>query len=288
MFGEGELSTIINNLRQELLQEIAELETEIAALTTKVNTVEVNLRDLVSNLNSLSQQIQGLNASKANINSPTFTGIPKAPQPLASSNDDQIATTAFVKSFALPIGVVLPYGGDNPPDDSFMLAIGQAVSRTTYPVLFSRFGTRYGVGDGSTTFNLPNLSYRVPIGSGQSSTKQYNLGETGGEEKHTQSVSEMPGHSHTATQAAHTHNVSAQPHYHNLNGYAYDNNAGEDGDGSGSAYGVPPGGERTQNANVVINEVSQAPAISVANSGGGQAMNVMQPYLVVNFIVKVK
>lgn len=56
----------------------------------------------------------------------------------------------------VPTGVVMPYAGDAAPS-GFLLCNGQAVSRTTYANLFSALGTKYGPGDGSTTFNVPNL-----------------------------------------------------------------------------------------------------------------------------------
>lgn len=62
-----------------------------------------------------------------------------------------------------PSGVVLPYAGAAAPS-GWMLCYGQAVSRTTYAALFTAIGTAYGVGDGSTTFNLPDLRGRVPGG----------------------------------------------------------------------------------------------------------------------------
>lgn len=56
----------------------------------------------------------------------------------------------------VPTGAILPYGGVSAPI-SFLLCNGEAVSRTTYSALFSVIGTTYGSGDGSTTFNLPQL-----------------------------------------------------------------------------------------------------------------------------------
>jgi microcystin-dependent protein len=61
------------------------------------------------------------------------------------------------------VGELRMYGGDIAPTN-WMFCRGQAVSRTTYPVLFNIIGTKYGAGDGSTTFNLPSLQGRVPMG----------------------------------------------------------------------------------------------------------------------------
>lgn len=67
-------------------------------------------------------------------------------------------------SLALPVGVVLPYVGHDTPNE-FLFCNGQAVSRTTYANLFQVIGTYYGAGDGSTTFNLPDLRGRGLIGT---------------------------------------------------------------------------------------------------------------------------
>lgn len=64
-----------------------------------------------------------------------------------------------------PIGAILPFGGDTVPN-GFLLCNGAAVSRTTYAALFAVIGTSFGIGDGSTTFNLPDLRESVPVGTG--------------------------------------------------------------------------------------------------------------------------
>lgn len=66
---------------------------------------------------------------------------------------------------SVPPGVISPYAGSSAPD-GFLLCDGSAVSRTTYSGLFAVTGTTFGTGDGSTTFNLPDLRSRVPLGVG--------------------------------------------------------------------------------------------------------------------------
>ncbi len=86
----------------------------------------------------------------------------------------------------LPAGVTLPYGGTTAPP-GYLLCDGSAVSRTTYAVLFTILSTTYGVGDGSTTFNLPDLRQRFPMGKAVSGTGS-TLGGTGGAIDHTHTV----------------------------------------------------------------------------------------------------
>jgi microcystin-dependent protein len=78
-----------------------------------------------------------------------------------------------------PTGAILPYGGSSAPT-GYLLCDGTAVDRTTYAALFTAIGTAYGAGDGSTTFNLPDLRERFPKGKNADA-----LGATGGSMTHT-------------------------------------------------------------------------------------------------------
>src|SRR5690606_40258069 len=62
----------------------------------------------------------------------------------------------------VPVGATIEWWSPTPPP-GWLVCAGQAVSRTDYAELFAVFGTRYGSGDGSTTFNLPDLRGRVPV-----------------------------------------------------------------------------------------------------------------------------
>ena len=75
------------------------------------------------------------------------------------------------------------------------------VSRTTFADLFSVILTTYGTGDGSTTFNLPNIKGKVIVGYNASETEFDTIGETSGEKAHTLTVNEIPSHNHVFTEA---------------------------------------------------------------------------------------
>lgn len=151
----------------------------------------------------------------------------------------------------LPVGSISAYGGENIPTN-WLKCNGQAVSRTDYPELFNAIGTTYGSGDGSTTFNLPNISERVIVGN--NGDGEFSLGNTGGEKEHTLTVDEMPSHTHL-------YNASI---------------------GTGNAEGSLAFG--TSSGSVISGQYG----IAIQNAGGSQAHNNMQPYIALNYIIKAK
>lgn len=149
-------------------------------------------------------------------------------------------------SRTVPTATVLPFAGTAAPN-GFLFANGAAVSRSTYPDLFAAFGTAYGTGNGSTTFNLPDLRGKVPNGIDSSQTEFTPLGKTGGAKTHTLTAAQIPAHTHPGFQST---------------GYAVGGAAAAVHPSAGSAYNIP------------------------ANTGGGQAHNNLQPYIVLNYIIK--
>lgn len=158
----------------------------------------------------------------------------------------ETAINAQVSGDTLPIGSIMPYGSDIIPEN-WLLCDGSAVSRTDYAILFSVIGTTYGVGDGSTTFNLPNLKGKVAVGKDTTQTEFDMLGETGGEKKHTLTIDEMPSHNHGWKWSTHATQGTGE----------------WSSDGSGS----------------VADDV-------IANTGGGQPHNILQPYITLNYVIK--
>ncbi len=173
----------------------------------------------------------------------------KLEPPTKNAVYDKIETIA--SSSGVPAGAVTAYAGSVSPAGWF-LCYGQAINRTTYSDLFDAIGTAYGVGNGSTTFNLPDLRGRVPLGKdnmGGSSanrvtaTQADNLGQASGAQNHTLVISEMPAHTHTK-------------------GF---NPIGSVQGGGGPSYGSN---------------------INTGSTGGGGSHNNMQPYQTTNYIIK--
>lgn len=100
-----------------------------------------------------------------------------------------------------PTGAVLMWSTNTAPA-GYLLCDGTAVSRTTYAALFALVSTTYGVGDGSTTFNLPNLKWSVPVGLDTGQAEFDVMGETGGAKTHTLGLTETPAHTHTTSHTA--------------------------------------------------------------------------------------
>jgi microcystin-dependent protein len=92
---------------------------------------------------------------------------------------------------SIPLGAIWQWPTDTPPT-GFLICDGSAISRLYYADLFALIGTTFGIGNGITTFNLPDLRDRVVVGG--SGTKS--IADMGGEETHTLTEDEMPAHTH--------------------------------------------------------------------------------------------
>lgn len=178
----------------------------------------------------------------------------------------------------------------------YMIPDGRAISRTTYATLFSLWGLRFGDGDGTTTFNLPNEKGRVAVGGDWLQVEFDGVGVTGGEKTHTLMVAEMPSHNHTQnahnhTQDAHNHTQNAHVHdipwRNNMPSGNSDTGRVELANTAGSVTGVLSTGSATP-TNQAATAVNQAATATNQAAGGGAAHNNLQPYIVRNTAIRVK
>lgn len=188
----------------------------------------------------------------------------------------------------VPVGAILPFGSLTAPT-GWVSCNGQIVNRAgTYAALFAVIGDKYGVGDGFSTFNLPNLKTSVPVGYDSSVTAFNTLGNVGGETDHLLLNAEIPKHTHKLDQGVDgaIFNLSGNhQHNYNLQGGSVNRNSNlADLSGTGGEpvtnYGVTTSnGDHRHTGNTGDGTTS--------GQAGGQTHNNMQPYVVFNYIIKI-
>ncbi len=196
--------------------------------------------------------------------------------------------TASGASAVLPSGTVNAFAGSAAPS-GWLICDGSAVSRSVYSVLFGVIGTTYGAGDGSTTFNLPDLRGRLPVGyasGGHADVATLGLGDS------TAYASRRPKHDHTITRTGnvtindpgHAHSgTTAAVNQYNTGNYTTSGGplALTFGSGAGSVTWNYPGAP----SNTTGISVTQQPVFTVGPQTGAEPVDTV-PYLVVNFIIK--
>lgn len=196
-------------------------------------------------------------------------------------NDGAISFRALA-SDVMPTGTMLPYAAVSAPSANWLLCDGAAVSRSAYPLLFSTIGTIFGSGDGTTTFNVPNMKGRAPFGVDAAQVEFGNIGTPGGQKIVQQ-------HTHGVNDPSHAHGVSDPGHQH----YSVDGgqqNAIEVGSSTntlttnGNAAKITWGNTVTSNAATNIGIYGNPTGITIQNAGTGG--NNLNPYLTTNFIIK--
>lgn len=204
----------------------------------------------------------------------------------------------------MPLGTIVQTARSTAPT-GWLLCQGQTISRTTYSGLFAAIGTTYGAGDGSTTFAIPNLRGRVVAGLDSAQDEFNFLGETGGAKTHTLTINEMPSHDHS--QASHTHTFSGTVTGSGAHNHLFFMDDGAASPGGATRYSTvgydatsnntsgnggwfwTPGSNSSYDgthSHTYSGTTSQAtPGISP--TGGGLAHNNLQPYIVLNYMIKV-
>lgn len=223
----------------------------------------------------------GYGAMRAPLDHGGFRGTNMAP----GVNPTDAATVSQLGGSGIPVGSWIPYGGDTPPT-GYLLCYGQEISRSDYAELFAVIGSKYGVGNGTTTFNVPDLRGRATVGrddmggtpasrvtTAGSGIDGKTMGAVGGAQNHTLTVDQMPSHNHggdTSSAGSHHHTIGFNQYFGYVPG----------GGGSGPYQTVTSGGTATT--------TDGAHSHAITAQGGGQAHNNMQPSLIGNFIIRAR
>ncbi len=229
--------------------------------------------------------VDGLGAkplrSSPSVELPAGTLILGTPYTALYNNSDAVwyLHNFYVNPYAIPIGGLLDYTAATAPNSSFVLPSGQAISRTTYSAYFALVSTLYGVGNGSTTFNVPDLRGRVTAGKDDMNGTSANrltaaddglngdtLGAAGGVETQTLLTANLPAYTPSGT-------IS------NSNGGSFTNGlllSGTPIQYGGTGNGATPG------------EIAIVSTFTGAAQGGtSTAFGIVQPTFIVNKILRI-
>ena len=195
---------------------------------------------------------------------------------MPATSFSQILLGSTNGDLSIPAGIITDYAGSSAPS-GWLLCYGQAVSRSTYAALFTAISTTYGIGDGATTFNLPDCRGRVKAGKddmGGSSANRLTdqsggldgdiLGDTGGSETHVITESQLPSHLHTIPN--HGHSIPTVT---------------EDSPGADSGFDYT-----TQGTDIPNSTTSTDGGTNTGSTGSGTAHNNIQPTIIFNTIIK--
>jgi microcystin-dependent protein len=246
--------------------------------TTPINAA--NLNKIEQALDTADDSIQDhsgrINAVEAEVDTKMDQSLYGIPTGVATLDATGKVPAAQLPSVAgIPIGGLVMWAGTTAPAGGWLLCDGSAVSRTTYATLFSVIGTAYGPGDGTTTFNLPDLRGRMPVGLGTHADVDV-LGDNDG----AALANRRAKHKHTVNDAGHGHSISDPGHTHTLP---------SEGGSLGGTFLA-----RAQFADFGSRAVASAPTGVSVTSGptgvtvGPQATSPTDgpAYLTVNFLIK--
>ena len=182
-----------------------------------------------------------------------------------ATNAAQARTNLGLSTLLIPSGTIAMWATSTAPTD-WLLCKGAAVSRTTYSNLFTLFGTTFGAGNGSTTFNLPDYRNRMPYGA-----DVVPIGATGGS-----ADSIVVSHTHTATS---TSTVTDPGHIHD---YGIASSTGPGGNFIvGPSAGTQSGNILTATTGITVATTTTNTTAGVSGTGAN-----LPPYLAINFIIK--
>jgi microcystin-dependent protein len=282
-----------------------DLVTDVASFTTQASAASTDLAGIVSGADVLATQFDSLKSTVDSLSIAlneltggqyTVLKDTAAARP-ATPSTGQLFFASDTKALSLyggswgavcPTGIVSPFAGATAPE-GWLLCDGTAVSRSTYAALFALVSTTYGVGDGSTTFNVPNLKGRTVIGVGLGVdaipvTGVIGVAQGAATVTLTSAESGLPAHAHSVTNfntvdgaGNHTHTINADQ-----------NNTPRASGGSDVNKWFDSGASRSTNAAGAHNH--NIPDHNTNNNTAANAASAhtnIQPSLPLNYIIKV-
>lgn len=168
---------------------------------------------------------------------------------------------------------------------NFVIADGRQLSRGVYAGYFSLVGTSYGPGNGNTTFNIPNISGRIPVGLDVNQTEFNALGKSGGEKAHALTANENGTHAHGVYDPGHNHGVYDPGHSHAFSGSNSDIVSGQRNVEWSDVVDVNAGRTTHEGTGIVI--YGNGTGIGIYNSGLGTPHNNLQPFIALHYAIRV-
>lgn len=203
-----------------------------------------------------------------------------------TSNSGEWILHGFYSEPGIPIASSIDYWGVAAPSSCYAFPYGQAISRTTYAALFFLIGTVYGAGDGSTTFNLPDLRGRVTAGrddmggsaanrltSAGSGLDGIALSATGGTESRQLTTANLPPYTPSGSVST-SHNLTVP-------------GAVLGGTNSSNTFGFDGSSFSPATSNQAVSGSVSASFTGAAQGGTSQAFGLVQPTIICNKIIRI-
>jgi microcystin-dependent protein len=211
---------------------------------------------------------------------------------LYNSSDAAFYIHGFYSSpYTVPVGAVIDFTGSSAPNSNFVLPYGQAVSRTTYATYFAMVSTTYGSGDGSTTFNVPDLRGRVVAGKddmggsaasvltgggtgfGAQGSSPTTLGAKGGAENKTLATANLPPYTPAGTI---TNGAITFPSV-----------AVASSSGGGNSMTLGPNSTRSEETSLLLPSQASSTFTGTAQGGTSTAFPLVQPTIILNKLLRI-
>jgi microcystin-dependent protein len=250
---------------------------KIAFIAHATNTNAVGV-DVTLNVDSLGAKSIRMAPSIALPNGTLVLGTPYV---VTYNNTDGVFYLQnMTNPYNIPLAAGFDFWGTSTPNSSFAFPTGQAISRTTYATLFSIMSTTYGVGDGSTTFNLPDKTGRASVMKEASATRLTStyfggdstaMGAVGGAESQTLTLAQLP----TGITSAGTFSVSGNVVTSDSQPTQFSANAGSQ---VWKAWAQAAGLSTT---------TTTASGTATSNNTSGDAHRTVQPTIVCNYILRI-